>query len=180
MRAMGEATSNRIGHDPPLVELFSGQRPAFVLLARIVLDDPAEAEDVVSDVFGKLLVRAERLPHGDGLVAYVRACILNRARTVARRRHRHRHEQLADDIPVPFSVADQVVRYQEYRAVLAAVRALPRRQMTVLILRYWHDMKIEDVAASLGITAGAVKSHGFKALKSVRRTLEGAGYGPLT
>lgn len=177
MRAMGEDTSTGVGQSPPLAALFVGHRASLVLTARIVLDDPAEAEDVVSEVFGTLLARTDRLPAGDGLVAYVRACVLNKARTVARRRRRH--DQLPVDVALPHSLADQVVRYQEYRAVLGAVRALPRRQMTVLILRYWHDMTIEDVARSLGITAGAVKSHGFKAMRSVRRTLEGAGYGPL-
>lgn len=158
-----------------LTDLFAQQRPRLVLLARIVLDNPADAEDAVSDVFGQLWAKQRQLPDGEELLAYVRVCVLNRARTLARRRRGHR--ELDDEMPSSLEVDADVARFHEYRAVLRAVRALPPRQMTVLILRFWHDMRIEDVARSMGITAGAVKSHGFKAMRSVRRSLEGAGYG---
>lgn len=165
-----------VGDALSLTDVFRLHRPKLVLLARIVLDDPADAEDAVSDVFGQLWTRQRQLPgDSDGLLAYVRVCVLNRARTLARRRRGHR--ELTDDMPLSLQVDTDVARFHEYRAVLRAVRALPPRQMTVLILRFWHDMTIEDVARSMGITAGAVKSHGFKAMRSVRRSLEGAGYG---
>ena len=55
--------------------------------------------------------------------------------------------------------------------MLAAVRTLPRRQREVLILRYWSDLSEADIAKTLGIAAGTVKSNASRGLARLEQLL---------
>ena len=57
--------------------------------------------------------------------------------------------------------------------VLTALHTLPRRQQEVLILRYYADMSEHDIAATLGISRGAVKTHAHRAMTALRSALTG-------
>jgi RNA polymerase sigma-70 factor (ECF subfamily) len=54
-------------------------------------------------------------------------------------------------------------------AVRRAVGALPRRQRTALVLRYYADLPVAEVAALMGCAPGTVKSLTSKALTALRR-----------
>ncbi len=56
---------------------------------------------------------------------------------------------------------------------MSAVRALPRRQREVLVLRYWSGLSEAEIAAALGISTGTVKSSASRGLASVQTTLKG-------
>jgi RNA polymerase sigma factor (sigma-70 family) len=60
----------------------------------------------------------------------------------------------------------------EHAEVLAALRGLPGRQREVLVLRYYADLSEADIADTLGISRGAVKSHASRGMASLRSTLE--------
>jgi RNA polymerase sigma factor (sigma-70 family) len=62
----------------------------------------------------------------------------------------------------------------ERAEVLAALRSLPRRQRETLILRYYSDLSEAQIAETLGISQGAVKSHAFRGLAALRTLLENA------
>lgn len=49
-----------------------------------------------------------------------------------------------------------------------ALGRIPRRQRAVLILRYWEDISIEDVAEALGCSTGTVKSQSARGLQALR------------
>jgi RNA polymerase sigma factor (sigma-70 family) len=58
----------------------------------------------------------------------------------------------------------------ERSAVIAALRTLPDRQREAIVLRYYADLSEADIAATMGISRGAVKSHtarGMSALRSI-------------
>ena len=59
----------------------------------------------------------------------------------------------------------------EHRAALAAVRALPRRQSEVLVLRYWAGLSEREIAQTLGISAGSVKSAASRGMATLHRML---------
>ena len=56
--------------------------------------------------------------------------------------------------------------------MLDALRALPARQREVLALRYYLDLSEADIAATLGISRGAVKSHASRGAAALRTLLE--------
>jgi DNA-directed RNA polymerase specialized sigma24 family protein len=66
---------------------------------------------------------------------------------------------------------DDVGRLLERDAIIAAARALPRRQREVFTLRFLLDLSVAETAATLGFGEGAVKAYTSRALASMRRVL---------
>jgi RNA polymerase sigma factor (sigma-70 family) len=60
----------------------------------------------------------------------------------------------------------------ERTAVVAALRTLPPRQREALVLRYYGDLSEAQIAAAMGISRGAVKSHTARAMSALRSVLE--------
>jgi RNA polymerase sigma factor (sigma-70 family) len=60
----------------------------------------------------------------------------------------------------------------ENQRVLAAIRVLPRRQCEVLLLRFQADLSEIEIAETLGISTGAVKTHASRGLAAVRNRLQ--------
>jgi RNA polymerase sigma factor (sigma-70 family) len=60
----------------------------------------------------------------------------------------------------------------DQRAVLDALRALPDRQRDVLALRFYLDLSEAQIAETLGIKAGTVKTHVRRGLEALATTLE--------
>jgi RNA polymerase sigma factor (sigma-70 family) len=55
--------------------------------------------------------------------------------------------------------------------VIAALRNLPGRQREAIVLRYYADLSEAEVAAAMGISCGAVKSHTARAMSALRTGL---------
>ena len=105
--------------------------------------------------------------------AYLRSMVMNGARSRMRRRMVRR--QLAPEAPTPFESAESgALDRLESDALIDAVRALPRRQSEVLTLRYYLDLSEAEIAETLGISRGSVKTHASRGLASLERTLTGA------
>lgn len=137
-------------------------------LAYALCGDPAEAEDVVGDV----LARAwPRLRGGmvDDPGAYLRRAVVNRV--ASWRRHRfvvRREEMRRRPQPLAADVEDQTA---EHDRLWAALQGLPVAQRQVVVLRYLEDLSEAEVAATLGVASGTVKSRAARALEALRRAL---------
>ncbi|MGH8860850.1 MAG: SigE family RNA polymerase sigma factor [Jatrophihabitantaceae bacterium] len=144
-----------------------------VRLAVLLVDDVASAEDVVQDAFVALHRKAADLRHPDAALGYLRTSVVNLARSVIRRRQvARKHVKVAE--PEATAPADHdVLLREEHRAALAAVRALPRRQSEVLVLRYWAGLSEREIAEALGISTGSVKSAASRGMATLQARLGG-------
>jgi RNA polymerase sigma-70 factor (sigma-E family) len=149
--------------------LYRSQRDDLVRLAGLLLDEPGACEEVVQDAFVAVhLHRGAVAP--DRLPAYLRSAVLNGARSRLRRRRVAERLGWARTGPGA-SPEDEAVLGDRRASVLAAVRRLPRRQQEVVLLRYWLDLSEAEIATTLHISAGSVKTHASRALSAVARTL---------
>ncbi|KPI16638.1 RNA polymerase, sigma-24 subunit, RpoE, ECF subfamily [Actinobacteria bacterium OV450] len=158
---------------PTVTELYHAHRLRMVRLAVLLVDDLATAEDVVQDAFTALYRRhGEHIGEVDNALGYLRTAVVNTSRSVLRRRRTARAwtPPTAADIP---SAEDHVVIDEAHREVLAALGRLTPRRRQVLVLRYWADLSEAEIATTLGISRGAVKSNASRALDALERTLEG-------
>lgn len=149
--------------------LYRSQREGLVRLAGLLLDEPGTCEEVVQDAFVALHLH-RRTVAPDKVPAYLRSVVLNGARS--RLRRRKVAERLGRILPgVAPTPEDEAMLGDRRAAVLAAVRRLPRRQQEVVLLRYWMDQSEAEIATTLHISAGSVKTHASRALAAVARTL---------
>jgi RNA polymerase sigma-70 factor (sigma-E family) len=157
-------------------ELYRSERDAMVRLALFLLDDRAAAEDVVQEAYTQVHRRWHTLRENTAAVAYLRASVVNGVRSSLRHRQvvgRKQHTQYQADA----AGADYLVLlHAEHRAVLEAVRQLPDRQREVIVLRYWAGLSEEQIADTLGVSRGTVKSSASRALATVESLLKGSDH----
>lgn len=158
----------------PVEEVFGRHYLQFVRLVWLLVDDRETAEDVVQDAFLKCQRRWDSVVDPAKIVAYVRAAVLNGSRSKLRQRKTRRsaNAHLGTPMVAP-DTADLIVNREESRTVMTAIRRLPSRQREVVLLRYFEDLSIPEMADALGISSGAVKGSLFRAMVSLRTTLEG-------
>ncbi len=69
--------------------------------------------------------------------------------------------------------AERVLRAERNARVRAAIAQLPRKQRITLILRVYHDLPHQEIAAIVGTSVGAVKANFFHALRNLKKALGG-------
>lgn len=170
----GHDTTAGPGEPPPTVTaLYHAHRLRMVRLAVLLVDDLATAEDVVQDAFTALYRRhGEHISEVDNALGYLRTAVVNTSRSVLRRRRTARAWTPPAPADVPSAEA-HVVLDEAHREVLAALGRLTPRRRQVLVLRYWADLSEAEIASTLGISRGAVKSNASRALDALERILEG-------
>jgi RNA polymerase sigma factor (sigma-70 family) len=99
--------------------------------------------------------------------------VLNLARDHNRRGLVSLRHQAAQgrDIDVMPDASDLLVRSEEHARVLDAVRHLAARQRDCITLRYFEELSIDQIAATLGISVNSVKTHLQRAMTALDRTL---------
>ena len=160
--------------DNGVVAVFEAHYSHLVRLARHLVDDQADAEDVVMDAFVGLSRRWQHVRRTEDAFFYLRASVVNGSRSRLRRlkvARERRHTQLDRDS----APADQAaMAHLEHEAVVRALRLLPRRQREVLVLRYYDGASEAEIAEILRISVGSVKTHASRGLHAVAGLLEGS------
>ncbi|OAR22630.1 RNA polymerase [Streptomyces sp. ERV7] len=157
---------------PTLTELYRARRLDMVRLALFLVDDLHTAEDVVQDAFAAVCRR-----YGtslDGLndpASYLHTAVVNSARSVLRRRRTARAYTPPHQGYGP-PVDEGLLLAEEHRQVLYALAQLTQRQREVLVLRYWSELSEAQIAHTLGLSRGTVKSTASRALDVLEKKLE--------
>ena len=158
--------------DEALEQLYAAHWRQLVRLSVLLVRDVGTAEEVVQDAFIAVHRRWGRLRDPDKGLAYLRQAVVNQSRSAIR--HRMVVARYAARGPEPVPDADEPAEVIDRRAaVLEAMRALPQRQREVLALRYYLDLTEAEIASTLGISRGAVKSHASRGAAALRELLKG-------
>ena len=133
-----------------------------IRLAWLLTHDAAEAEDVVQDAFTRVFVRFDDL---DRPAAYLRTVLVRRVdeRSRAKRREDLRltlvHNGSATSIEGPTG------------GLVDAIAHLSLKQRTAVVLRYWGGLDDSDIASTMGIRAGTVRSLLSRATSQLRKEI---------
>jgi RNA polymerase sigma-70 factor (sigma-E family) len=146
------------GRDEILAAVYRTHARRLVGLARLLLDDATQSEEVVQEAFARTYAGWSRLRRPDDPLPYVQRAVVNLARGGLRRRVRARafRPERTPDVP---SAEHSAALRERGREVAAAVRTLPRRQRECVVLRYYLDCSVHETAQALRISDGSVKQH---------------------
>ena len=165
------ATATEWSADRAVTELYSEHYRALVRLAAMLVRDTPTAEEVVQDAFVAMHGGWQRLRDTGKALAYLRQAVVNRSRSVLR--HRTVVDKNLQKAPPDMPSAEHgAMVLLERHAVVAALRDLPDRQREAIVLRYYADLSEADIAATMGISRGAVKSHTSRGMAALRAALE--------
>ena len=148
------------------------KRQAFLLCG-----DEIQAEDLVQEALVRAFARPLRAPRPGAAEGYVRVIMVHLFIDGARRRSRwDRVARLLRGAEVAPDPADQVVNRD---VMLTALGDLPPRQRACVVLRYYQDLPVAQVAAALGMAEGTVKRHLSEAMTrlAVRLSPAESGWG---
>lgn len=152
-------------------EFVVSRGPSLVRLARGLLRDPHQAEDVVQDVLAKALLHWPRICSVDAPEAYVRRMVVNGCTSWFRRAARRERPQDHDMLPLVVQ-GDATAGLDDRDRVVALLRTLTYRQRAVLVLRHYEGMADREIAEILGISEPTVRSLAFRGLAKLRSTIE--------
>ena len=158
--------------DGAVEELYAAHWRSLVRLGFLLLRDLGTAEEVTQDAFVAVHRKWGSLRDPDRALAYLRRAVVNGSRS--RLRHLKVVRAHAERQPPAVTTrgADEALLEASRReAVLDALAELPRRQREVLSLRYYADLSEAQIAETLGISRGAVKSHASRGAAALRHLL---------
>jgi RNA polymerase sigma-70 factor (sigma-E family) len=164
----------RPGRAEVISELFRAHYRRLVGLAVLLVDDRATAEDVVQDAFAGLYRRWHHLRDHQAAVAYLNRAVANGGRDQLRR-GRTASAGLRRLTPVSEELASAesaAVADDEAARLWQGICALPHRQRQVLVLRYYLDQSEAEIAETLEVSPGSVKTHASRAIAALARSLE--------
>jgi RNA polymerase sigma-70 factor (sigma-E family) len=156
-------TNSQRSSEPPgqgeFDRLYLSTRVPMIRLARLFTDSDSLAEEIVQEAFLRIH------QHGPGIEnpeAYLRTTVTNLSKSLLRRR---RLERTAT------RCRDAFVSDPEIDESWDAICCLPFRQRSVLILRFYEDLSVEEIARALDCRPGTVKSRLHRGLEQLRKEL---------
>ena len=133
-------------------------------LAFVRTGNKSDAEDILSDVFVRLIKNIEKIQNDIHLKAWLIRTTINCSNSALKRAGRLHQVRLTE--------VDAVIK-EDNHSVLPAVLSLPINQKTVIYMFYFEGYSVEEIAKICGVKKGTVKSRLARARESLKNTLEG-------
>ncbi|MCP2170457.1 SigE family RNA polymerase sigma factor [Goodfellowiella coeruleoviolacea] len=124
----------------------------------------ADAEEIAQHAFVRMYTRWAKVRR-DTADAYLRT-VLTRVFLDGKRRNRQREVIQAE--PPEQAVQPETAATEDRDALLAALHQVPAKQRAALVLRFVHDLSVEQTAEALGCSVGTVKSQTARGLRTLR------------
>ncbi len=140
--------------------------------------DRSLGTDVTQDVFLALWAERERYRGRGKFRSYLFSMTMHRCHVVARQRKSHLRKlaNVAQDNRARATEADQaldtLVEAERAREVRELLTRLPGKMRRVMILRFTHELALEEISSITGLPLGTVKSHLFRGVRRLAKLLQ--------
>lgn len=168
------------GDQDAFAEIVATHQRQIYKVALAIVRDEMEADAVTQDTFIQAYRHLSRFEGRSGLETWLTRIAINRARDTLRRRKRWRTRSFGDPedgiTPEPVDGQPDPERVAESgqlrTAITAVLDELSEQQRTIFQLRHLEGLALEEIAVMLGLRAGTVRAHLFRAIHKIRRQLE--------
>jgi RNA polymerase sigma-70 factor (sigma-E family) len=152
--------------DDDFTEFVHTAWPSLYRTAYLLVGEHQLAEDLVQTALAKTFASWRKVRDRNAATAYARVALVNTGSSWFRRKSwgNERPTETLPDSPSTPEPSDRP-------AVMTALQALPPRQRAVVVLRYYEDLGVREVAHALGCSEGTVKSQTHDALARLRDLL---------
>ena len=156
-------------------ELVAAYGDRLLRSACLLCGDPNEAQDLVQETFLQAFRSAGRFEGRSEVYTWLHGILLNLNRHYHRKRHRiiYNDELARQDVPLPEDATSPLDRDTSATALMEGLRRLSEPHREVLILRFYENLKLHEIAAQLGISDGTVKSRLHYAIAEMQKLLPG-------
>jgi RNA polymerase sigma factor (sigma-70 family) len=143
---------------PDLEQIYRDHRLALVRLAFLLTGSREDSEDLVQSAFATASARWDEIEQP---LAYLKRAVLNRASDLRKRRARERGRP----------AGEAVTELPEVDETWAVLKRLPHRQRVVIVLRFYEDLPLLEIARLLDRPPATVRSDLRRALGRLRKAL---------
>ncbi|MER6948501.1 SigE family RNA polymerase sigma factor [Nonomuraea sp. NPDC000554] len=148
-------------------EYVQARGPALLRTAHQLTGHPLDAEDLLQNALTKTYLAWDRIQDRGALDGYVRRAMVNI--NISQWRRRKLQEYPSDELPE--AASDGEVSGDGHELLEQALDRLPARMRAAIVLRYYEDMTEPEIARTLGISLGTVKSTVSRAMAKLRADL---------
>ncbi|MGW5673592.1 sigma-70 family RNA polymerase sigma factor [Streptomyces sp. NPDC003860] len=154
-----------------LARLFEAHYTSMLRLAALLgADDP---ENIVAEAYYEIYRKWRKLRDVARAEAYLRSVVCNLTRMRIRHLQIVRKHAEAPSTEPAASAEYTALLHDDQQALIQALQQLPARQREALVLRHWMGLKEGEIATSMGISAGSVKTHTARGLAALTQMMEG-------
>lgn len=161
-------------------ELYRRRCSAVQRTAYLIVGNRSDSENVMQDTFVKVWQNLPKLKNPACFEAWLMRILVRTAWQYCRRRG---SEQPVGEVLEPVTeAADEgsepsglLLASERRDRLWLAVNRLDIKQRTVIILHYYNEMSVQEIAAAIGVPVGTVKSRLFAARRTLRRELGSKG-----
>lgn len=161
----------RLSH-AEVVELYEANHDGLLRFASLMAPEDGMAEDLVQEAFVRLYKSWGRIRDPEKVPAYLRSTVANLARGRGRRLGVAQRNRPAP-APDASSAEEGALRDESRNEVVAVLRTLPGRQRECLVLRYYEGLNETEIAQTLGISVGSVRTHTSRGMATMQKRLGG-------
>lgn len=150
--------------DAVISEILTTEYAMFYRIAFSYVRSEADALDIVQESAYKAIYHANKLKQSEYAKTWICRIVINEAVSFLRKRKKEQAEPMLADIPVKET--------EDMTDLRKALEKLPAEEKTVIILRFFEDMKLEEIALVCKESVSTVKSRLYRTLKKLKLDLE--------
>ncbi|WP_096156809.1 MULTISPECIES: RNA polymerase sigma factor [Bacillus] len=149
--------------------------PIYQYIERLVKDSK-KAEDLVQDTFIRLIKQLQQKHIPTHPKAWLYRVATNICKDYWKSAQYRSESPPADDLPIKKDEKPSVIEIYEHqetrKEILHALNHLPQTQQQIVMLRFFQDLKLKEIAEITDLPLGTVKSNLFHALKKLKHFME--------
>lgn len=157
------------GWEDEFREYVRARGPALLRAAHQLTGHPLDAEDLLQNALTKTYLAWDRIEDRRALDGYVRRAMVNI--NISQWRRRKLEEYPSDELPETCTSSSDEPHGEVHEQLERALGELPERMRAAIVLRYYEDMTEPEIARTLGISVGTVKSTVSRAMGKLRSAL---------